>query len=605
MDNQRLDEQLDRVIQAILATESASLHGAGAAGNGQFDAEVAPLVMVAENLRALPREDFKSQLKADLERSTNMASAVTKTVDQAHDRATSQSKAYRTITPYLSVRNAPALLEFVQRVFGAQVVEQQATPSGGLHAEVRIGNSALMMGGAPQSEGPWFPAAIHLKVNAVDQVYARALEAGATSLHAPQDFDYGERGATVKDSNGNSWYLATPQGKTHWLPEMADATIYLSPKSSADVIDFAKHAFGAEELMREASGGAVHHAKIRIGDSVVEMGDAHGDTQPMAMMFYLHVPDVNEWYERALKGGATSLGAPALAPYGDYVGSVVDPFGNRWYMASPAPKADAQTTAEAGTKVSYIRPGFRTLTPYLIVSGAAKEIEFMKAGLGATEKFRIPGGPGRIMHAQLQIGEAVVELSDGTAEFPPRSSVNILYVDDPDAAYARAVAAGAKGLYEPSDRPFGDRDGVVISPGGEVWCLSNRGPGEHITKDTPSLVTLFTVKNASGYVDFLKRAFGATDVFEHRNADILVHTRLKIGDSILAGGEAHAEHQRAPFLMHMYVPDVDAVYAKAVEAGATTVQPLNDAPYGDRVATVSDPVGNLWTIATHIRDVRP
>jgi PhnB protein len=56
--------------------------------------------------------------------------------------------------------------------------------------------------------------------------------------------------------------------------------------------------------------------------------------------------------------------------------------------------------------------------------------------------------------------------------------------------------------------------------------------------------------------------------------------------------------------MHVYVPDVDAVYANALAAGATTVRDLEDAPYGDRTASVADPYGNLWSLATHIRDVR-
>jgi uncharacterized glyoxalase superfamily protein PhnB len=591
MDDQRLNEQLDRVIQSLLTKPATSLRSDGAG----VDAEVIPLVAIAEDLRALPREEFKSQLKSELERSAKMTTTATKTVavEQRAEETTPKHETYRTITPYLSVQDAPALLEFVQRAFGAKVVERETTPSGGMHAEVRIGNASVMMGGAPKSKGPWFPAAIHLKVDAVDQVYARALEAGATSLHAPRDQDYGERGASVKDSNGNLWYLATPQGETHWLPEMADATIYMHPKSSVDVIEFAKRAFGAEEIMREASGGVVHHAKIKIGDSVLEMGDAHGETQPMATMFYLHVQDVNEWYDRALRGGATSLGAPALAPYGDYVGSVSDPFGNRWYMASAPPK------------VNYIRKGFRTLTPYLIVSGAAREIEFMKAGLGATEIFRVPGGSDRIMHAEVRIGDAVVELADATPEFPARASVNILYVSDPDAAYARALAAGATSVSEPLDRPFGDRQGLVKSPGGEMWGISSRGRGEHITKDMPSLVPLFTVKNATAYVDFLRRAFGAVGVFEHKSeSGVLIHSRLRIGDSILAGGEGHGEVQSAPFLMHMYVPNVDAVYAKALEAGATVVQALNNAPYGDRMGTVQDPAGNMWSLATHVKDVK-
>jgi PhnB protein len=109
-------------------------------------------------------------------------------------------------------------------------------------------------------------------------------------------------------------------------------------------------------------------------------------------------------------------------------------------------------------------------------------------------------------------------------------------------------------------------------------------------------------------VDFMKRAFGAVEVFAHRAPNgALVHGRVRIGNSILGGGdigEGPRGRSLMPFLMHMYVPDVDATYASALAAGATTVRPLEDAPYGDRTATVADPFGNLWSLATHIRDMK-
>jgi PhnB protein len=80
--------------------------------------------------------------------------------------------------------------------------------------------------------------------------------------------------------------------------------------------------------------------------------------------------------------------------------------------------------------------------------------------------------------------------------------------------------------------------------------------------------------------------------------------RLRVGNSILSGGEVHGKFQAAPFLLHMYVPDTDAVYANALRHGATTIRGLEDAPYGDRTASVQDPFGNLWSLATHIKDVK-
>ena len=242
---------------------------------------------------------------------------------------------YRTLTPYLTVREAPEVVEFVQQAFGAQLIYQGTGSAGGMHAEVKIGDSKVMIGGGGAYPGPWFPSAIHLKVDNVDEVYARALRAGGISMHEPRDFEYGERGAGIKDAGGNHWYLATPKGETHFLPEMGSVTPYLHPRGTGKLIDFLKEAFGAEEVMSAKSPeGAVEHAKIRIGDSIVEMGEAHGEFQPMPAMFYMYVGNVDATYDRALKAGCKSISAPADQPYGDRNAGVEDPFGNQWYIAT-------------------------------------------------------------------------------------------------------------------------------------------------------------------------------------------------------------------------------------------------------------------------------
>ena len=101
------------------------------------------------------------------------------------------------------------------------------------------------------------------------------------------------------------------------------------------MIDFLKEAFGAEETGRAQSpDGTIAHAKVRIGDSILEMGEAHGEYQPMPAVFYLYVNDVDAWYQRAVAAGATSQGEPTDQPYGDRVAGVMDPFDNVWYIAT-------------------------------------------------------------------------------------------------------------------------------------------------------------------------------------------------------------------------------------------------------------------------------
>jgi uncharacterized glyoxalase superfamily protein PhnB len=151
----------------------------------------------------------------------------------------------------------------------------------------------------------------------------------------PRDQEYGERSASVKDPAGNYWYIATHKGDTYAPKGLNDVNVYMHPLRAEPVINFLKRAFGAREIAKYASpDGVVHHAEIRVGDSVVEMGEAHGQYPPMPTMFYLYVPDCDAVYQRALQAGATSISEPVDHPYGDRSGGVKDAFGNQWYIAT-------------------------------------------------------------------------------------------------------------------------------------------------------------------------------------------------------------------------------------------------------------------------------
>ena len=247
-------------------------------------------------------------------------------------------KGFHAVTPYLIARDAPALIDFVKGAFDAEETFRDVGPAGGVHAEVQIGDSKLMIGGgAPDLSWrgtPW-PAALHIYVKDTDAVYARALEAGAASIHVPMDQEYGERSAGVKDASGNVWYIATWKG-THYVPEgLHTVNVYLHPLRAEPVIAFMKRAFGGNEVEKYASpDGVVHHAKVRIGDSAVEMGEARGPYQPMPTQFYLYVPNVDAMYRRALEAGAASVSEPKDQPYGDRNAGVKDAFGNLWNLAT-------------------------------------------------------------------------------------------------------------------------------------------------------------------------------------------------------------------------------------------------------------------------------
>ena len=114
---------------------------------------------------------------------------------------------YHTVTPYLTVKGANSLIDFIKRVFDGEETFRMGGDTV-RHAEMRIGDSMLMLSDATP-ENPPMPAMIHLYVDDADAVYKRAIHAGASSLREPADQFYGDRSAGVKDSFGNQWWINT------------------------------------------------------------------------------------------------------------------------------------------------------------------------------------------------------------------------------------------------------------------------------------------------------------------------------------------------------------------------------------------------------------
>jgi len=114
------------------------------------------------------------------------------------------------------------------------------------------------------------------------------------------------------------------------------------------------------------------------------------------------------------------------------------------------------------------------------------------------------------------------------------------------------------------------------------------------------------VRHAERCIDFLKEAFDAQEI--HRSTDpegVIGHAQLRIGDSMLMLSEACEQWPATPCAVYLYVPDVDATYRRAVQAGASSLMEPADQFYGDRGAGVRDAFGNTWWLGTHIRDVPP
>jgi PhnB protein len=121
--------------------------------------------------------------------------------------------------------------------------------------------------------------------------------------------------------------------------------------------------------------------------------------------------------------------------------------------------------------VKPIPDGYHSVTPYLIVQGADRLLDFVKQAFAAEERFRMAGAGGSIGHAEVRIGDSVVMAADASEQWPPMPGSIHLYVDDCDAAYGRALEAGATSVQEPADQFYGDRSAGVRDPVGNVWWI--------------------------------------------------------------------------------------------------------------------------------------
>ena len=116
---------------------------------------------------------------------------------------------------------------------------------------------------------------------------------------------------------------------------------------------------------------------------------------------------------------------------------------------------------------------YRTLTPYLVVPDADAEMHFLTTAFGATEASCQRNGDGAVMHAELKIGDSLVMLGQASGEWKALSAALYLWVPDVDAAYARALDAGATSQSAPEDKPYGHRNAGVVDKNGITWWIAS------------------------------------------------------------------------------------------------------------------------------------
>jgi PhnB protein len=419
--------------------------------------------------------------------------------------------------------------------------------------------------------------------------------------------------------------VAEPVASVH-----TSASPRLTFKDAAKAIEFYKNAFGAKETMRFEMGGKIPHAEIVIGNSTVflteewpEGGRFSAETLGNSpVMMSLDVPDVDKFFAHAIGTGAKTVIPIADQFYGRREGTLQDPFGYLWSVSTVTEempveemhrrmnammKGDTKSKAPA---VNPVPPGFHMVTPYLVAENGPALLEFTKQAFGAEETFRVitPAGG---LHAEARIGDSTLMVGGGISgreiRSTPKTHALHIYVEDADAVCEKALAAGATLIDKPRDQEYGERSGSVKDPAGNIWYVATHKGESYIAKGLNNVNAYLLPLRAEPVITFLKRAFGAQELAKYASPDGVVHhAEIRVGDSVVEMGEAYGQHSQydpMPTMFYLYVPDCDAVYQRALAAGAKSIEEPADQPYGDRTSGVTDPFGNTWYIATHIKDM--
>jgi uncharacterized glyoxalase superfamily protein PhnB len=243
--------------------------------------------------------------------------------------------------------------------------------------------------------------------------------------------------------------------------------------------------------------------------------------------------------------------------------------------------------------------------PVLRYNEAPAAIDFLIAAFGfeRASDHRLPDG--RVAHADLRFGASVVGVSstgtspDGSPWAAVRQGIYIV-VDDPDAAYARAQAAGADIALAIADQSYGSRDFTLRDPEGNLWGFGTyameRGSG------APTVFPEMMYRDARAGIQWLQVTTGFRPTLIVPNDDgSLKHAEMRRDDGVIFVGTAPTEGQFAGLtqFVNLQVADPDRQYSRAKAAGATIVMEPQLAPFGARFFAARDPEGFLWWVSTY------
>ena len=473
-------EQLNQAVEAMLSRVDGKAP--------KVEAGIEPLVRIAADLRDLPRESFKAQLKSELRGGKHMSTV-----------AEPVASVRMTASPRLAFRDPAKAIEFYQRALGAKETFRFEVGGQIPHAEVMVGDSTIHVAGEWPEGGRFSaetlgssPVSMSIRVDDVDSFVEHAVAAGMKLVREAQDQFYGHRDALLQDPFGYSWAVITvkeemsveemhrrmekmtkgPEGGQ--IPEdkkgvspiprgYRTVTPYLVVPDVNAVTDFVKKTFGGEEIFRSVGSAGGYHCEVRVDDSMLMIGGGgegvawKGDAVLGA--FHVYVRDCDAAYKRALEAGGKSLTEPADQEYGERTAGVIDAAGNHWYIA---------TFKDSG----YKSEGAPAIQPYLHPLRAEPVINFLKRAFGAEELGRYTAPDGVMHHTTIKVGDSQLEMGEAQGPYQPMKSMFYLYVPNVDAVYRTALAAGAKSMKEPADQPYGDRVGAVTDIFGNQWWIA-------------------------------------------------------------------------------------------------------------------------------------
>ncbi len=287
----------------------------------------------------------------------------------------------------------------------------------------------------------------------------------------------------------------------------------LTVKGVDAAVDFYVKALGAEKLMSMAGpNGETMHAEIKIGDSVIMIGEENleeGMKSPLSLGgtpagLMIFTEDADAAFARATAAGAKPEMPVDDMFWGDRFGTVVDPFGHRWSVATHVEeltgeqiqqradiistvknpkKAAKKWKAIKGTPATQKQPSqYHTVTLALTVANADEAIKQYTQAFDAKEITRMPTPDGKIMHAELMIGDSRIMLNDEMPEMGTKSAKTLggspvgimMYTVDVDIAFTRATNAKAAPAMPVTDMFWGDRYGAVVDGEGYFWGLATR-----------------------------------------------------------------------------------------------------------------------------------